>query len=84
MNCERSTECGFYKILVEREIVQEGGPCVKTEPEECPRYKYANGIQVDISRQVFGVYDVLREPLPLGHNEIPILYPTKESMEDVI
>jgi hypothetical protein len=84
MNCERSTECGFYKILVEREIVQKGDPCVKAEPEECPRHKYANGIQVNISRQVYRVHDVLKEPLPLGYDEIPFLYPNKESMEEVI
>lgn len=78
MNCEKSTDCGFYLHLVEQGIVQKGVSCIKTEPEECPRYQFANGKNIEKSQSVFKVKDVHTESLPISRYEIEILFPKEE------
>ncbi len=76
MNCEKSAECGFYKELVRKGAIREGESCGKTNPSSCPRYKFANGIDVLKSQKILGkgrVKNIIAHPLPLSYEEAGIM-----------
>ena len=73
--CEKQTNCGFYKYLIENNIVDSGQDCPKLEPEECPRYEYGESLDEDHANTFFRVDNVLTTSKLLSREEIDIVYP---------
>ena len=73
MNCEKSTECGFYKYLVEHKIVQGGDSCVRTKPKECPRYQFSNGENRERAHIAFNGKNIYTEPGPIFSEEVAMV-----------
>lgn len=70
--CEKQRNCGLYNFLVETGKITDGQICPKPDPADCPRYKFDDGQNVEISKKVFRVENVYTYELPISHEEMKL------------
>lgn len=74
--CEKSKDCGFHQYLISLGLIQLNQVCPKEKPDDCPRYKFDNGVAVEEARKIFKVQNLYTYQAPISDEELRLAKPS--------